>query len=128
MERSATPQITPEVARILIESQDKDNKHKFEFLTQKQKDEAEAEKRADDLREKRHDFNCTKHNDRFSLIKPVIWIVLLLVVGLTIAGVWLLAIGKEAIGSALLSGLWGAVFGYLAGFGTSNFFKDDEPS
>jgi hypothetical protein len=37
-----------------------------------------------------------------------------------------LYIGKEAIGSAVLSGIWGAVFGYLAGFGTSNFFKDEK--
>jgi hypothetical protein len=128
MERSSSPQITPEVAKIITESQDKDNEHKFQFLTQKQRDEAEAEKRADDLRTKQHDFNCTKHSNRFSLMKPIIWAVLALVVGLTIAGVWLLVIGKEAIGSALLSGLWGAVFGYLAGFGTSNFFKDDKPS
>lgn len=117
MERSAQPSITPEVARILAESQDKDNENKFQYLTKQLDKENDKDKR-------NHEFRLKKHDDNFSIIKPIIWGVVLLVIGTTIAGIWLCVIGKEAIGAAILSGIWGAVFGYLAGFGTSNFFKN----
>lgn len=118
IERSGISTINPEVAKILVESQDKDNEHKFQFLTQKQKDDADEALRRDTFKEKKHD-------NHFSLIKPIIFVVLFVVVGSTAIGLYFCYVGKEALGAALLAGIWGAVFGYLAGFGTSNFFKNN---
>lgn len=42
---AVSPRIDAETARVITESLDKDNEHKFQYLTQKQRDEAEATKR-----------------------------------------------------------------------------------
>ncbi len=120
MERSSAPQITSEVARILAESADKDNEHKFQFLIQKQKDEAALEARE-------FEFKREKHTDRFKIVRPIVFYVLAIVALFSIGGVWLCVIGKEVLGASLITGVFAAVFGYLAGIGTSDFFKEDKP-
>ena len=118
IERSSSPHLSPEVARIMVESADRDNENKFKFLTQKQQDDAELEK--EEL-----GFRKQKHKDRFSLVKPIIYFVLAFVAILTGLGIYLCVIGKEVLGASLLTGIFSAIFGYLAGVGTSDFFKDE---
>jgi uncharacterized membrane protein len=119
IDRSPSSKLSPEIATILANSADKDNEFRFKYLTQKQTNEA-------DQIEREHTFRCKKHEDRVSIVKPIVWALLLLVIGCTIAGIWLCVKGYETIGAAILSGAWCAVFGYMAGFGTSNFFKDEK--
>lgn len=119
VERTGTPAINAEVAKILSESQDKENQNRLQYLLTREENNEAAKKRD-------HEFRLTKHQDNFAVLKPIIAVVLVIVAGCTVAGIWLCIINRESIGASILSGIWGAVFGYLAGFGTSNFFKNDQ--
>ena len=112
-----SPRIDPETAKIITESLDKDNEHKFQYLTQKQRDEAEASKRE-------HDFAVLLHADRRKMLWPVLICVLFMVLGGISAGIYLTANGHEVLGGSLLTAILSGLFAYLAGLGTANFFKD----
>lgn len=109
--------IDPETARILTESIDKDNEYKFQYLTQKQQAAAEAAKRD-------HDFIVQRHNDRKKMLWPVMVTVIIVCLGCIIIGIYFCATGKDTLGSSLLTAAITGVLSYLAGLGTSNFFKD----
>lgn len=117
IERSASNQINPEVARILADSADRDNDNKFKFLSQKQQDTAAAQQRKDEL-------TAQKHKDRVSLIRPIIIFVFVMVILCLSVGIYLSVTGKETLGASLITGVLTAVLSYLAGVGTSDFFKD----
>ena len=113
---SGQSKIDPATAKILVDSIDRDNQNKFEFLTQKQRDTAAAS-----LRE--HELEVVRHKDRMTLAKPVIYVALLVILGTTASGIWLAANGHETLGASILAGVFSAVLGYLGGLGTANFFK-----
>ena len=117
IERSSSNQINPDVAKILADSADRDNDNKFKFLTQKQQDAATAQQRKDEL-------TAQKHKDRVSIIKPVIVFVMVMVILCLSVGIYLSVTGKETLGASLITGVLTAVLSYLAGVGTSDFFKD----
>jgi hypothetical protein len=114
---AVSPRIDAETARIITESLDKDNEHKFQYLTQKQRDEAEVIKR-------QHDFEVLRHNDNRQMLWPTLICVLILVMGCITAGIYLTANGHEVLGSNLLTSIISGLLAYLAGLGTANFFKD----
>ena len=125
LERSSPRSVSPDLVKMVIETDSEHNERKFQYLDKQQAYEAETRRRADALKEQEHNFKRDRHADQLILLKPVIWTILLTIFGSTVAGIWLCWIGKEAIGAAILSGIWGAVFGYLGGLGTSNFFKNN---
>jgi len=61
-----------------------------------------------------------------SLVKPIVFFVLFVVAICIITGIWLCVNGKETLGASLITGSLTAVLSYAAGFGTSNFFKDEK--
>ncbi|HEX8746731.1 MAG TPA: hypothetical protein VF717_05985 [Pyrinomonadaceae bacterium] len=118
VERSAGPRIDAETARILASSADKDNENRFKYLSQKQKDAADAS-----LRE--HELEKIKHQDRVKIFWPILITVLVATVGCLAVGIYLAATGREMLGTGLITGTAFAVAGYLAGVGTSDFFKEN---
>jgi hypothetical protein len=115
------PQIDPETAKILASTLEKDNDNKFRFLTQKQTDSAAQEARS-------HEFAVTCHRDSISLLKPIIFATIALVTLAVAAGIYFIANGREAVGSSLLTGIFGLLFGYLGGLGTSRFITPKQPN
>ena len=113
------PQDDPEILKILSESADKEGERKFRYLSQKQKDETDQE-RAE------LEFRKIKHANNFSLIKPVVYAVLALLVVCVGVGVWLCANGKETLGASLITGSISSVLSFAAGFGISGKFKDEK--
>ena len=109
-----TPQIDPETAKILANTLEKDNDNKFKYLTQKQADFASEQAR-------QHDFAVVCHRDSVGLLKPILGASILLVIGTVTAGIYFISNGQEAVGSSLLTGIFGLLFGYLGGLGTSKF-------
>jgi hypothetical protein len=112
-----SPRIDPETARIITASLDRDNEHKFQYLTQRQRDEAEASKRE-------HDFAIIQHADRRKMLWPILICALFMVVGGTTSGIYLAANGHDVLGGSLLTGILSGLFAFLAGLGTANFFKN----
>lgn len=112
-------QLDPENTKIITESIDKDNERKFQYLIQKQKDETTLE-------QGELEFRKEKHRDGFSLVKPVVYFVLLVVAACLFTGVWLCYIGKETLGASLITGSLTAVLSFAAGFGASNLLKDEK--
>ena len=104
-----TPQIDPETAKILAGTLEKDNDNKFRYLTQKQADTAAQEARE-------HALVTARHRD---LMKPIVYAVILIAVSSVAAGLIFIATGHESVGSSLLTGIFGALLGYLGGLGTS---------
>jgi len=119
VERSSGPRIDPEVAKIIVASTDKDNEFKFQYLCQKQKDEADENRRM-------HEMATIQHKDRKQMLWPILITVLVVVLGSIASGIYLAATGHEVLGASLLTGILSAVFAYLAGLGTANFFKNDD--
>jgi hypothetical protein len=115
IERSS-PRIDPEVAKILAESNDRDNDNKFKYLTRKQELEAEESKREHELAVKRHDSTI-------KLLWPILIAVIILVLGCVGAGIYLAATGHETLGFSILSAIVTAVFAYLGGLGTPYLFR-----
>jgi len=107
-----TPQLDPETAKILAVTIEKENDNKFRYLTQKQADEAAKEIRDDEL-------TTARHRD---LMRPIVWSAILITVASVTAGLVFIATGHEAVGSSLLTGVFGALLGYLGGLGTSGHF------
>jgi len=107
------PPIDPETAKVLAATIERDNENKFKFLTQKQADEAKRQERDDTL-------TVRRHND---LVKPTVWAGILLALGSVAAGIYFIGIGREAIGSSLLTGVFGALFGFLGGLGTAKHLR-----
>ncbi len=103
------PQIDPETAKILAVTIEKDNDNKFRYLTQKQADTAALEKRE-------YDLAIARHRD---LMRPIVWAVILIAIASIGAGLAFIASGHDAVGSSLLTGIFGALLGYLGGLGTS---------
>lgn len=116
VERGVGPRIDPETAKILTASADKDNEFRFKYLTQKQKDTANQAERD-------HTLETTRHNDRVKMFWPILITVLITTVGCLAVGIYLAATGHDILGTGLITGTAFAVAGYLAGCGTSNFFK-----
>ncbi len=112
------PKIDPEVARILTDSLDKDNENKFRYLTQKQSDEAARDERA-------QGFEKLKFETRVKFLWPIVTSILLITIAGLVEGVYLATHGHETLGVNILTAIITAVFAYLAGLGTANFFKDD---
>jgi F0F1-type ATP synthase assembly protein I len=112
-------QLDPATVHIITESLDKDNERKFQYLTQKQKDETEIEKQE-------IDFRREKHRDGFSLVKPIVFFVLILVAICILTGIWLCVNGQPTLGASLITGSLSAVLSFAAGFGTSTFFKNEK--
>jgi hypothetical protein len=104
-----TPQIDPETAKILAGTLEKDNDNKFRYLTQKQTDSA-----AKEIRD--HTLSSARHHD---LMRPIVWAVILITVVSVVAGLAFIATGHDAVGSSLLTGVFGALLGYVGGLGTS---------
>ena len=104
-----TPQIDPETAKILAVTIEKDNDNKFHYLTQKQADAAAQETRE-------HDLAIARHRD---LMRPIVWAVILIAIASVAAGLAFIVTGHDAVGSSLLTGIFGALLGYLGGLGTS---------
>lgn len=113
---SSRPRLDPKTAEIVTASIDKDNEHKFQYLTQKQRDKAEADKRKDD-------FAVIQHNDRKKMLWPLMICAILVSVFCIMAGVYYSANGHDVLGASLLTAVVTGVFAYLAGLGTANFFK-----
>jgi hypothetical protein len=114
------PKLDAETVKILAVAVEKENDNKFKFLTQKQANEAIREQRE-------HEFIRLCHRDNVRLFAPVLVsavVVFLVCVG---TGIYFLAVGREAVGSAVLTGVFSAAFGYLGGLGTANFFKSSRP-
>lgn len=107
------PPIDPETAKILAETTQRDNDNKFKYLSQKQADTAARE-------ERQHHLATAQHKD---LVKPIVWAVVLTTVASVAAGIAFIAFGKEAVGSSILTGIFGALLGYLGGLGTAGHFQ-----
>lgn len=102
VERSSVgPKIDPETVRIVTASVDKDNENKFKYLTQKQANDAAKQQRD-------HEFAVVCHTDNVRLFKPVLISTILVFIGCVAAGISFIAIGREAVGSGILSGVFGA--------------------
>jgi hypothetical protein len=114
------PRLDPETVKIIAVTVEKDNDNKFKYLTQKQANDA-----AKQLRD--HEFAVVCHTDNVRLFRPVLISAMLVFVGCVTAGIYFIAIGREAVGSGILSGVFGAAFGYLGGLGTANYFKPSRP-
>jgi hypothetical protein len=117
VERSSGPQISPEVAKILAASADKESDHKFEFLIEKQRNEE-----AKDVRN--HDFRIRQHDDRVKILRPAFYFALFILASCTAVGILLCYVGNDVLGASLITAVWAGALGFLAGFGTSDFFKD----
>jgi len=110
---TAAPQLDPETAKILADTVQRDNDNKFKFLSQKQADTAKRESMA-------HQLATARHRD---LMKPIVWAVIGITFVSVVAGLWFIAAGHESVGSSLLTGIFGALLGYLGGLGTSGHLK-----
>ena len=108
------PQIDPETAKILADTIQRDNDNKFRYLSQKQSDTAARETRG-------HELAKARHRD---LMRPIVWAVVAITVISIMAGLWFINSGHETIGSSLLTGIFGALLGYLGGLGTSGHIRD----
>jgi hypothetical protein len=118
VDKSAGPPIDPETVHILTASIDKDNEYKFKYLSQKQADSAVQEGRD-------HEFATERHRDGIKLLKPIIYAAIFVVLGSILAGIYFIGNGREAVGSSLLTGTFGALAGFLGGLGTSKFVRPD---
>ena len=118
VQRGSIPTIDAETAKILADSADKEHEYRFKFRTQVQKDSAE-----ESLRE--HEFERIKYESRVKLFVPILATVLITVVGCLVVGIYLASNGRELLGTGLITGTAFAVAGYLAGVGTSGFFKNE---
>ena len=107
--RGGQPPIDAETAKILSATIEKDNENKFKFLTQKQADSAAESQRT-------YQLKLAQHKD---LMRPCVWAVVLITIAGTIAGFAFIAQGKEAIGSSILTGIFGALLGFLGGLGAA---------
>ena len=65
-------QTDPETVKIISDNLDKDNERRFQFLTQKERNNAELE-------QSELEFRKEKHANSFSLIRPIVVFVLLIV-------------------------------------------------
>ena len=110
------PRLDPETVKIISATVEKDNDNKFKYLTQKQANDAVKQQRD-------HEFAVVCHRDNVRLFAPVLISAIAVFVGCVSAGIYFIAMGREAVGSGILSGVFGAAFGYLGGLGTANFFK-----
>lgn len=113
---SGGQKIDPEVARMILEGVSQDNGNKYKFALQREENRAKQQERKDNLERDR----LTKQT---RMLWPIILAAITVVVGCIGAGLWFIAIGKESIGSGILAGIISAVFGYLGGLGTANFFS-----
>lgn len=109
----AGPQIDPETAKILADTLQKDNENKFQYLIRKQADAAAQQERADGLA-------SAQHKD---LARPIVWAAVSVTVLTVLAGLYFIAIGKDAIGGGLISGIFGALLGFLGGLGTAGHLQ-----
>lgn len=67
-----------------------------------------------------HDLALARHRD---LMRPIVWAVILIAIASIGAGLAFIATGHDAVGSSLLTGIFGALLGYLGGLGTSGHLK-----
>lgn len=114
------PQMDPETAKILATTIEKDNDNKFKYLTQKQSDIAARETRE-------HTYSLQCHTDGISLLRPIIYSSIVIVITSVVSGIYFISHGQEAVGSSLLTGVFGLLFGYLGGLGSSNYMATGKP-
>ena len=112
-------QTDPETVKIISDNLDKDNERRFQFLTQKERNNAELE-------QSELEFRKEKHANSFSLIRPIVVFVLLIVTACLVVGIWLCVIGKETLGASLITGSLSGVLSFAAGFGMSGQFKEEK--
>lgn len=121
IERSGGAPLQADVATVIAETINRDNDHKFEYLCKKLDKDSERDVRA-------YNFEVQQHKDRVKLITPAFWFVLIALAVTTIGGVILCVYDRETLGASLITGGWAAVFGFLAGMNTSEFFKQKPPT
>ncbi len=117
VERGSSQKIDPEIFKIAADTVAKDNENKYKYLSQKQQDAASENKRE-------YDYKVGCHKDRTKILWPIIIVVLLMITCCVGFGIYFAATGHEILGASLLTGIFGAVFGYLAGIGTADFFRE----
>lgn len=108
--------IDPEIARMIIESVNQDSGNKYKFALQREENRAKQQERKDKL-------ELERLSAQTRMLWPIIVAAIVVVVGCIGAGLYFIAIGKDSIGSGILAGIISAVFGYLGGLGTANFFS-----
>lgn len=113
---SGGQKMDPEIARMIIESVKGDNENKYQFALKREENRAKQQERKDGLEAAR--FQAQKR-----LLWPIILAAIVIVVGCVGSGLYFITIGKDAIGGGILSGIVSAVFGYMGGLGTANFFN-----
>ena len=113
---SGGQKIDPEIARMILESVNQDNENKFKFALQREENRANQQQRKDNL-------ELTRLTTQTRMLWPVIVAAIVIIVGCVCAGLYFIAIGKESIGIGILTAVISAVFGYLGGLGTANFFS-----
>lgn len=113
---SGGQKIDPETARMILESVNQDNENKFKFALQREENRASQQQRKDNL-------ELTRLTTQTRMLWPIIVAAIVVVVGCICAGLYFIAIGKESIGTGILTAVISAVFGYLGGLGTANFFS-----
>lgn len=101
--------IDPEVAKVIFETQVKDNQNKFEFATIRQKDN--------------HEYRMITHRDRTSIIRPLVFIITVTMVVSLFIGMWFAYKGYDLLGGCIMTAVITAVLGYLAGVGTSDLVR-----
>ena len=116
IERSGGAPLQADVATVIAETINRDNDHKFEYLCKKLDQEENESVRG-------HELRIQQQKDQFSIIKPAFFFSLFILAACTAGGVWLCYEGKEVLGAALITAVWAGALGFLAGMGSSDFFK-----
>lgn len=126
IERGANPKVDPELFKVAAASVDRDNQNKFEFLTQKEANKAEQAKRDHVLKEKEHDLKIERYKSQVKMLWPILFTIIVLVIGCLSAGIYFAATGRETLGFSILSATISAFFSFFGGLGMAKFFKKDE--
>ncbi len=101
--------VSPEVAKALIESKTKDNDNKFEMAKQRQKDS--------------HEFETKEQRNSFVILCPLIFIIALVFAACLFIGIYLAVHGYEILGSCILTAVITSILAYLAGLGTADLMR-----
>lgn len=108
--KTASPfDVDPAIVKILAESQTKDNDNKFEFAKQRQHDS--------------HELAMKQHCDRFSVMRPVTFVVTVVLAICLFIGIFLAVYGHETLGSCILTAVITSILAYLGGLGTADLIK-----
>lgn len=120
LREGASPKIDPENFALAARTVEQEQNNKLTFLMRKLEVEDDENKRT-------HDLALLSHKDRFKIIRPAAYTVLVVFPVCLFLGIYLAVNGHDVLGGSLITGVVTSFLAYLAGGSdtTKNLFKKD---